>query len=485
MGRVVIIFILLSLSVQSQNWNVFNKGYRYNYHYNNAAIITNVLFVKTFSVSLGDTVYSMNNIAKETPSGLQTNLPQFLMKKIIKQADGIVRFEDTLNFKIVPTCTLNQTWVFSINPAVSATCIATETLSVFSVVDSVKTIVVNNADTIKLSKQFGLLQFPHLYGQNKYYRLTGIEKAGRYDSTSFYGERVPNAWDFYRFEVGDKRCIEYRGEFNNGDVGECKFVTEHFNSKSLLSNGYSYNIYQIGKITTGNIYWVSSLCTSSMCPFPSTSVFYSLCPVVISTVITENYVNLHKDSIYENIMYPGMLAQDYGFSSRYTDYVVKFGRDANGRFFKFFGKSCNLLSFTDTTSVSSSTQTPFYGVYFGEGLGKTSDLPYIFEGSEYYCVTSFVKGTQTYFNPFYTVNLIEKNQFSESPSIFPNPANSTIAISIENCKLFIYDVFGKAILIQEIESKRNVDVSGLPNGIYFVEIHTDSGKYSQKLLIQH
>ena len=36
-----------------------------------------------------------------------------------------------------------------------------------------------------------------------------------------------------------------------------------------------------------------------------------------------------------------------------------------------------------------------------------------------------------------------------------------------------------------LTDKKSIDISELPNGIYFIEIQTDSGKYSQKLIIQH
>ncbi|MBL7918650.1 MAG: T9SS type A sorting domain-containing protein [Bacteroidia bacterium] len=83
------------------------------------------------------------------------------------------------------------------------------------------------------------------------------------------------------------------------------------------------------------------------------------------------------------------------------------------------------------------------------------------------------------------IGLGEINPTIDSRIVYPNPANSFITIPVDNCKLFIYDVFGKAILIQQIENKRSVDVSELPNGIYFTEIQTNSGKYSQKVIIQH
>jgi hypothetical protein len=465
---------------QAQNWNVFNRGYRYNYRYNNADVVTNVLFVRWFTVNAGDTVYSMNNIAGVTSTTVIPDFPQFLMKKIIKQADGTVRFEDTLNFKIEPYCSLNQSWIFSTNPATSATCVATETISVFSVIDSVKTIVVANTDTIKLSKQFGLLQFPQLFGQNKYYKLTGIEKAGRYDSTAFYGERVPNAWDFYKFQVNDKRCIDEKSQ-TYGDPanhsGSCRYVTQHFNSKTVLPTGFSYTLYQVGTVNTG----LYSTCSWSACPFPPTSYQYSMC-AINSSVITETYVDLHKADLLENYMYPGML-MNYPFEKHF----VKFGKDVNGRFFKFCGVACNQLTFAVTapTSTTSLHNNNPFGIYFGDGLGKTSDLPYVFEGNRYYCVTSFVKGTQTYFNPFYTVDLKEEKFLKYNSSVYPNPGSESIRVKISGpATIRILNSLGKLVHeMDAVNEGKEISVSHLPEGIYLLEVKNDSGMRTEKLII--
>ena len=482
MRRIIFFLFLFSGFVyQAQNWNVFNRGYRYNYRYNNAEIVTNVLFAKYVAMAGGDTVYHMNNIAGVESATVLPNFPQFLMKKIIKQTNGTVRFEDTLNFKIEPYCSLNQTWVFSTNPATSATCVATETVSVFSVIDSVKTIVVGNTDTIKLSKQFGLIQFPRLFGYNTYYKLTGIEKAGRYDSSAFYGERVPNAWDFYRFEVNDKRCIDEKFQYGGGphfQIGSCRYVTQHFNSKTILPTGFSYSIYQIGTINTG--YY--SICSWSACPFPPTSYQYSMC-AINSTVVNETYTDLHKVDRLENYMYPGMFLPDFSSTYSYGNSFVKFGKDVNGRFFKFCGVACNQLTFTVTAPTS--TINTALGVYYGDGLGKTSDLPYVFEGSGYYCINSFLKGSQTYFNPFYTVNVKEERPLNVTSAVYPNPGSQNIRFKISGpTQIRMLNSLGKQVLEFEVMSDREeVSVSHLPEGIYLLELKNDMSIRTEKLII--
>lgn len=76
--------------------------------------------------------------------------------------------------------------------------------------------------------------------------------------------------------------------------------------------------------------------------------------------------------------------------------------------------------------------------------------------------------------------------------MYPNPADSMVQISMENTteqinSIAIYDVMGKQIrnIKNSISNEVTVDVSELSNGIYFVEITTDSNvKTTKKLVVK-
>lgn len=42
--RIFILIIVISQNIGAQNWNVFNKDYRYNYKFNNSTLVSNVLY---------------------------------------------------------------------------------------------------------------------------------------------------------------------------------------------------------------------------------------------------------------------------------------------------------------------------------------------------------------------------------------------------------------------------------------------------------
>lgn len=480
--KLFIFAFLLSVISYGQNWNVFNKSYRYNYKFDNSALISNVLFADTVKQTGTDTTYIMNNIGVVTGSIVLINKPQFLMKKIIKEANGNVKLQDTTNITIIPTCTLNQSWLFVSNYNLTATCVITSMELLFNTIDSVKTILVNNVDTIKLSKQFGIIQFPKLYGQNKYYRLAGIENRAQYDSIPLYGEKVPNAWDFYRFNVGDKYCLDFQAGGHGSSMqwwAECKFVTRYIYSKVINSAMYSYNVFEVGRSKNWGWNAIQSAWAFCASPPPINSGWHV---PISSGNIAENYANLNQPSRIENRMYPGMVvASPYMMNNN----VTEFGVDNHGTFYKYYGSPCQTSGFTTLPYASASN----YGdkLWFGVGLGKINDYPLGFEHFSSYCVTSFYKINEniTYFGPFYSVGLEEKEVNVDNNNLFPNPASSRLMLPVKIGMVKIFDTFGKILKSELIQETSSMDISDLPNGVYQVEIQNDSFKSTQKLIIQH
>lgn len=455
MKQLWFLLLLLTLSGNSQNWNVFNKNYRYNYKFNNSPLISNVLFADTVKQTGADTAYIMNNIGVVTGSILTTNQPQFLEKKIIKLANGNVLLQTTNALTIVPTCTLNQTWLFDAINNYSASCVGTSTETVFSIVDSIKTILINNTDSMKLSKNFGLIQYPKLYAQNSYYRLAGIEDGTKYDTVSLFGERVPNAWDFYDYKIGQGLCTNYSYMYGGAPLIQgCSITQAVVVSKTITTSGYSYNMNK--KTITTNY--------SSSCNPYTNNPF-------VNTIV--NYLALTSKTLTENRMYPGMVMGDLMYPG-----LVSFVGSSQTITSKVKGPTTFSGSFIiNNTYAATYTLTNMGGRYLSYRVGVGLEFEY---NTGFEMLQSYSTGCGTL-----NIGVGENNRSTNPINIYPNPANSSITIPVDNCKLFIYDIFGKAILVETIENKRSLDVSDIPNGIYFIEIQTDSGKHSQKLIIQH
>ena len=77
--------------------------------------------------------------------------------------------------------------------------------------------------------------------------------------------------------------------------------------------------------------------------------------------------------------------------------------------------------------------------------------------------------------------------------LFPNPSSGWVTISIQsgeflNGKYYLYDVFGRQVRTGVIEGKSmllEIDLSGLPNGIYWYGIETNTGSGRFPLILQH
>ncbi len=79
------------------------------------------------------------------------------------------------------------------------------------------------------------------------------------------------------------------------------------------------------------------------------------------------------------------------------------------------------------------------------------------------------------------------NSVASELSLFPNPANSTIAVRIENAKnssLSITDISGKKVLNLDLsENETNIDISDLSQGLYIVRINQNGNISEQKLVV--
>ena len=522
------LFLLACQGILAQNWNVFNKNYRYNYTFDNSALVSNVLFV-TSTVQAGmDTVYKMNLIATPCQSGCPTitaNIngnvsavpnnqiiipfqPQFLQRTIKKLSNGSVVFSDTANFLILPDCILNQTWSFDNVANKNATCVALGTKTIFSVNDSVKTIIIGSADTLLLSKSFGIIQFPQPYAQNKYYRLVGIENASSYNVSASYGSKVPNFWDVYNYNVGDQFYQVDDHVANNGMYGECYDVgyTRMFQitGKASSANGYTYQVQGLSKkyntTSTGN-------CAQT--------------PVTNSAMSQITYSNSNLN--LENILYPGALVSYVGGSPSSNSLTVcttsvslnsfffsfnltRYMTDINNNFtkqaglYKYAGSASQLMTDTFSILYAVMVNNRNYLIPYGNanggiasyictsGVGNVMAVNGVFEIWNSFYTRSVVKGGDTLYGPMpeYDVFTGIETYGSEQGevSFYPNPAAQKLKFNLkQDSEVEVYDNTGKKVKRESIKENDEMTISDLPPGLYLVKMKTVKQAFTEKLII--
>ncbi|MGI6470525.1 MAG: T9SS type A sorting domain-containing protein [Paludibacteraceae bacterium] len=83
-----------------------------------------------------------------------------------------------------------------------------------------------------------------------------------------------------------------------------------------------------------------------------------------------------------------------------------------------------------------------------------------------------------------TINAIENIELGNQLSIYPNPVSSELRVSSENLKINaieITDLTGKIVLVS---NKTDINVSNLSNGTYLVNIHSDKGIVTKKIIVK-
>ncbi|MGO3238735.1 MAG: T9SS type A sorting domain-containing protein, partial [Psychroflexus halocasei] len=73
-------------------------------------------------------------------------------------------------------------------------------------------------------------------------------------------------------------------------------------------------------------------------------------------------------------------------------------------------------------------------------------------------------------------------------SVYPNPTQGTyVNINTSNSDDFtveVYDILGKAVISQEMNSNESLNISALKSGVYLVKITQESNSITKKLIVR-
>jgi len=516
----LILVLFFSIHSFSQNWSVINSSDKFNYRLDGDNIITSTIWADSIQWTGSDTVFFLNRIMCDScatlaggPNPCDTcyglkNQPQFMQRKIIVSPDGIINFRDTGNRVLHIQTTLNDTWLFDSTQNISATVVSEGTDFILGSADSVKTILLSTGDTIKLSKNFGILLYPGAYSENSYYRLAGIE--GRN-----LGELVPKFAAFFNFDVGD--MFEYHGysgrlgvqcSFGGPDDG-CEYIRKYMiSAKNFSGDTIFYNIE--------GYRWQDCVNLSSLPPF-----VHTICYPIINTTIyfvdsLKHFTNKYRNELisvnniagtfFDNFWFP--LENFYESQGSPKEYgKVSMLVDSNGVFTKLFGKRTSSpydLSFYLQLDSTSDIMVPYnyppapltfsaIGGTFKIGLGQTDflyDTYFEIGGQEHLVAYRKDNDTVGVFTPdsVFTAGIMD-NDFSNSILIYPNPADKVIHLDFPigmDAELGISNALGKTQMKRNVsKQKTELDVSLLDAGFYFISIKTKKDIQSRKVLIMH
>lgn len=85
------------------------------------------------------------------------------------------------------------------------------------------------------------------------------------------------------------------------------------------------------------------------------------------------------------------------------------------------------------------------------------------------------------------VSGIENNDSERRSTIYPNPASSEILVSHNSIlsRIVVYNELGKLVIDQLVKNTQQIhlDVSNLPNGMYFLQVYSESGVFVKRMVI--
>lgn len=469
-----LLFFTVSINSQAQDWSPFNLKEKFNYQCDTASIISASYFTDSVNVINSDSVFYLNRIVVPFTDTIASialrNQPQHWEKEMVKKQNGNYQFRNPGNKSLLTLSSLNDTWLFDTVQNISATIITTSIENILSNSDSVKTILLSNGDTIKLSKHYGLVKFMLNDTAMLYENLVGIN--GR-----SVGDTLPSLLDIFDFEIGDMFSFSFyaSGWFGSGDAG---YTNEKILSKNIISTdsviytaqvhtyiqyfgapppGYSVSdylkTYRFGK---GNYYWMNDF---------APHCFYNS-----QNLTTQQYHDYYWINLGGGLL---DMSLTIGINNR-KSYTSNF----SGYYDSEIG---------DTIFQWNTLEPPFRNFTYTEGLGLTAISSTGFEsgGNNYVSrdlhLSGYIKGTETY-------GVIQSAESLKQSAIKILPTLCSDKLFVQNVFsptiISVQDIYGRLRVENKISGNSNIDISALPSGAYIVQINDGANIFYQKIIKQ-
>lgn len=473
-NKIILIFILLSHTLFSQDYNLINSNREYYYSFSIPSYWGNAVTgvsVDSFSVVGTDTsVFNYTSIFDLTSIGncIKTYDTGFVGLFVEKQFNGTYIFRNYLNENIsinskIQMGDTNLLMKHGDNILINYFCSAIVYDTVISVLDSIKilsfyvtdtnNISINhwlNGRTIKLSKGNGMiscydfLNFPEDTAEYNLVEITNPK----------LGLQNISMRDIYNFNVTD--TMQWYGEFSNS----APYHTYTNEQKVILSKYESANLDTV-------TYTIDHISYTKYLNFSNVTINYTHDTLIETYIFSIDSVFTKRPMEFINV---GNFAK--GYSTLNTFDTACFGRRSKYfDNFEWYNPSDSCASFGAGWCVVYHTQ-------FTEGLGITfkSDL-YFFCGSE--AMTYYHKGNQVCgsYRNFSSITSLEIANPIPEFNIFPSPATDEFTISnlFAGDNIVIRNLIGQIIWQGEADGIiKSISVSNWNAGSYIVTVNHSS-----------
>ena len=490
MKKLILLFLLLPAGLFSQNWQLINPGNVYFYKTNGSELINNTVKVDSMVQNTGDTVFYLNTVFIPCDTCEQgsiicfevfgyeyyyhLNIPNFLQKEVHVMSNGKWFFKDTADFVILSDAGFNDSWLFDTANNIFAQITALTYTEVFdSVYDSVKTITLSNNQKIRISRNFGVIEFPDLYGSNDPSVLVGI--AG----DTIAGERMYKFSDYFNFNVGDVFQYFYEGHWVIPPYWLIRTTKYEIFSKEISGDTIKYGIEGIYReFSNDGVY------------FTDTLIF-----VDSTSHITNQYLNtlvdFYSTGIDEGLFLVNLLYSKESFTLIDTASLVNFSSDEYlyPNLYRICVAHPEFLG-ANSTEIVKKTYTPGLGLTIYEVDGVEWNWSNTLEG--------FVRNGDTIGTVSDDDVLLYRELLpaTKKPFVrtYPNPAESSLKVSLEGSRnnqpveITLMNLQGQRIYQKKaFQNQRliTINTSSFPNGFYLMEIKFPGHTETHKVVIRH
>jgi hypothetical protein len=488
-----LLLCLTSYAAFGQNWAAFTSGRTYHYKSDTAtALPDQSIHFDDVTLVAADSIFSVARRFKPL-TGVDTNqrnLPMFCGRDITARNDGFFNFKNPGNVALKTRANIGAFFAIDSLTGLTATVSRVYQGMVLGfALDSIKVFSTQTLDSLVLSKNYGILEWPASLGGDRFV-LSGIQEDA-------IGQTLPGYDGFFPYHVGDEYFFE--SEISMGDLVEDRQV---FRVRFKVDTNQRV-------IGGSNLHWQGFVRQESYLG----GVFQNLnaAPASGSFMLLDRATDLVYKSHDEQVRAPSALSA-YRLPSPWATYNITSAADSlnlawDGMWTTMsyqrnaaktelhLGKTTGAVGWLyrgiggDTCVVSNDDQIR---AVFKEGMGVTHvEFASFFIRGTFDLVGAIVDGDTT--GVIFTDSLLMANAEVQKPILqwhaFPNPAQDQVTVQWTDSKageLTLMDLAGKVIGQQPTHGLlTTLDVHHLPAGMYLLRFAQGGVLATKRIVVQH
>jgi hypothetical protein len=473
----------------AQNWESLNRHWQYNYKLPGDTYISRCLKADSFSITGADTLFYLGMQVAPGPqvqgySSYLSDSPCVLKRNVIRKPNAVWAFCDPDTIWINAHAGMGEAWLYNSVSGDSAKVMSLALDSVFGQTDSVKLIVSDNGDSIRLSRSFGIIEVPHPldFGQLKLVGINGPD----------LGHCLPKWQHFFPYDSGDVFQYDYYSWHMQVYPVYCYFdIKVRYLSVSNYTDSIVCRV-EVRKKGVDGLMWSYPFASTDTLTWVFSPESYSVASSLPGKLYHSRRLNL-RTLQYDLFVFPDSVYSVSAATVSDSGNVVK-----NLRYCNQSTKCRELMPVNPSLPNTLPNQyipdtilpNWIYDEVYEVDLGIVSAYYTGFEQYGHVRLEAYFKdGTTvgTLLPDSHFILTVEEAAKAELRfEVFPNPCQGEVSVHFEddfNGTIEVMTISGYRIAIEKL-SGRSTDFSGLPQGMLLIRCINDNGQSVRKLLVR-